>query len=56
MNSNFSATPDELLAKIGDIIGVSELAFKARDAQLNAPVLVTENALVFLAWQDEPVF
>jgi hypothetical protein len=55
MNSTPSSNPEELLATLGNVVGVSELAFNSRDARLNAPVLVSENALVFLAWQEDAV-
>lgn len=53
MNTTAAANVEDLLQKLGEVVGVSELAFNARESRLNAPVLVSENALVFFAWQDD---
>lgn len=53
MNSTPSTSPEEFLATLGNVIGVSELAINSRDGRVNAPVLVSENALVFLPWQKD---
>ncbi len=53
MNSTPSSNPEEFLATLGSVIGVSELAINSRDGRFSAPVLVSENALVFLPWQED---
>ncbi|HEY9678938.1 MAG TPA: hypothetical protein V6C76_13095 [Drouetiella sp.] len=44
---------DELLQKLGAVVGVSELAISARQSKINAPVLIAENAFVFFAWHED---
>jgi len=41
----------DFLARLGKVLGVSELEFNAEAVKFTAPVLVAENALLFLPWQ-----
>lgn len=53
MISQSSTSADDLLQQLGEVSGVSELAFNANKYRLNAPVLLAENAFVFFAWQSD---
>lgn len=47
---------DEFISSLGNIYGVSELTVKDNQEKKAAcPVVVAENALVFLAWEYETV-
>lgn len=44
---------DDFIASLGNILGVSELKRNHADEKMvGSPVLVAENALVFLAWDN----
>lgn len=53
LNLTARTAEEDLLQKLGDVVGVSELAYKCRDKAFSAPVLVAENAFVFFPWTNE---
>ncbi len=50
---NQAEAMNDFIATLGEIYGVSELTVRNSNTEKhNSPVLVAENALVFLAWEQ----